>query len=201
MGILPQKGYQDNEVVGWVTAYPDEVLSEWQDILSNLYLTLDPETCPDEWLDYVAFLFGLSFQPYWVKDWEPEIKRAILVNQQYLKKHRGTKAGISKVLELLQVTYCYWQDTVLMLPFKLPGKFGKGRMRVFILMPKLTSRTGREWREVRRVLKGYIPAVVESVVAYQGFILGRSKLGDPIFPSGSQFLNTNPDGTTYTVTI
>lgn len=201
MGLLPEKGYQDNEVIGWLTAYLDDTLSDWQELLTGLHTQLDPATCPEAYLDYVAYLFGLSFSPYWVTDWTPAIKRGILAVQAYLKKYRGTPSAIAKVLAIQGVTHCYWQDTLLLLPFKFPGRFGKGRMRVFILMPKLVSRTGREWREAERTLKGYCPAVIESKVAFQGFLLGRSKIGDPLFPSGTKFVNTHPDGTSTVVTI
>jgi hypothetical protein len=200
-GILPEKGYQDNCVIQWLLEYPDAELTKWQQLLSTFHSALDPATCQEGYLDYVAFLFGLSRSPYWVKDWSTPIKRAILANQAYLKKFRGTLDAIKKVLTIQGITYAYYQDAPLLIPFKLPGLFGAGKMRILILMPSLTSRTGREWREARRTLKGYSPAVVESKVAYQGFIFGRSVLGDPIFPSGSTFVNTKPDGSTFSVTI
>lgn len=200
-GMLPEKAYRDNPVVNWVTAYSDEVLSLWQDTLSTLHLQLDPSTCPEGYLDYVAYLFGLSYSPYWVTSWSSAVKRAILLNQAYLKKYRGTKDCIAKVLAIQGLTYCYWQDEPLLLPFRLPGKFGAGRLRVFILLPKLVSRTGREWREAKRTLQGYCPAMIETKVAYQGFLLGRSKLGEPMFPKGTQFLNVDPAGVKSYITI
>ena len=201
LGLLPNKGYQDNEVVAAVLGAVDDKLTQWQQLLATFHETLDPATCPDGYLDYVAFLFGLSFSPYWDGSWSPSTKRAILAVQAWLRRYRGTVAAIKKVLGIQGVTFSYWQDSALVLPFPLPSVIGTARQKLYVLLPKTVGRTNREWRETVRTVKGYCPATTESVVAYMGFILGQSQFGEPVFPAGTKFLVEQPNGTQYLETI
>ena len=183
MGQLPEKGYKDNPVAGYLTAYVDETLSNWADLLQNLHTALDPATCDPSYLDYVAYLFGLSGEPYWDVKWSASVKRAMLDKQSYLRKYKGTLAVIETVLAIHGITHITFVDGQLTMPFTFPGLMGKGLMRFFVLMPQNTARASSTWREALRTLAAYCPAVTQGIVAYRGFTLNISQFGEPMFSS------------------
>lgn len=181
---LPQLGFQDNPVAAALTAYPDDTLTGWSELLQNLHTTLDPNLCDTSLLDYVAFLFGLSGEPYWDVKWSADVKRAILLQEHYLRKYKGTLGVIKTVLNIHGISYHLYTDGELIMPFAFPGAFGTGLMRFFILLPPTIPRTSTVWLEAVRTLRAYAPAYVFSMVAYQGFYLGLSPMGSPMFSSG-----------------
>lgn len=183
LGQLPEKGYQDNPVCYALTSYVDETLSGWADLLQNLHTRLDPAQAPVELLDYIAYLFGLSGEPYWDAQWSGDVKRSILLQQQYLRKYKGTLRVIRAVLDIHSITYQLYVDGQLTMPFTFPGVMGTGLMRFFVLMPQNTARASSVWREAVRTLTAYCPAVTQSMVAYRGFTLNISRLGEPMMSS------------------
>lgn len=183
MGQLPEKGYKDNPVASFLTAYVDETLSNWADLLQNFHKALDPSTADPSYLDYIAYLFGLSGEPYWDVKWSTTVKRAILDKQAYLRKYKGTLNVIKTVLDIHGITYNLYVDGNLTMPFTFPGLMGTGLMRFFVLMPQNTSRTSTIWYEVVRTLKAYCPAVTQGLTAYRGFTLNLSHFGEPMFSS------------------
>lgn len=177
---LPQQGFQDNPVAAALTAYPDDTLSGWADLLQGLPAALDPSSCDPVLLDYVAFLFGLSGEPYWDIKWSTAVKRAILLNEHFLRKFKGSYSVIKKVLAIHGISYHLYTDGELIMPFAFPGTFGTGLMRFFILLPTNIPRTSTVWLETVRTLRAYAPAYTFNMVAYQGFYLGLSHLGEPM---------------------
>lgn len=178
---LPERGYRDNPIADALTSWVDEKLTAKADQLQSFYLQLDPSTASDEYLDYLAFLVGLSGS-YWDTEWTPQVKRSLIAaSHNYLWANRGTLGVIEFVLKTHGISYDIWQDGSSVLPFKLPKTFGANRLRFFVRLPLRYARTSSEWREAERVLKCYAPAVVQCKVYYQGFRMSFSRLGDAMF--------------------
>lgn len=178
---LPERGFKDNAIADALTSWVDEKLTAKADQLQSFYLQLDPNTASEEYLDYLAFLVGLSGS-YWDTEWSAQVKTSLIAaSHSYLWTNRGTLGVIEFVLKTHGITYDIWQDGISILPFTLPKAFGANRLRFFVRLPLRYARTSQEWREVERTLQCYAPAVVQCKVCYQGFRLGFSKLGDALF--------------------
>lgn len=177
---LPAYGYQNNDVTDWVTSWVDQELSKVSDTLQNFHENIDPATCPESLLDYLAWMVGLSNQ-FWDVTWQPSVKRAMIANAHYLFNHLGTLDTIRKVLDIHGLPYDIWTDGNLTLPFTLPGTFGKPRLRYFVRVPISVNRNGRGWMEVKRTIRNYSAAVVKGSVSHEAFRLNYSRLGDPLF--------------------
>lgn len=63
----------------WLTQYWDELFVNAANQLINLVDYFNPQTCPVEWLDLIAPLYGFG-PPYYSKSWPVQAKRNILSN-------------------------------------------------------------------------------------------------------------------------
>lgn len=180
---LPYQGYQDNPVADWVTQWPDSYLVASATKAQQFYLEVSPDTAQNASLDYLGWLVGYS-GTYWDPTWDPAIKRNFIrYSHSYLWPNRGTFGAIRKVLSFYGFTYDIWQDGDLKLTFSLPGTFGTPQLRFYLRLPLAYDRAGYEWKEARRTLRNFAPAVVKASVSYQRFYLGFSRVGDPLFSS------------------
>lgn len=200
---LPQKGYQDNTPADWVTLWVDEKLTETAERMSGFWQQLDPTVAPESYLDYIAFLVGLSSN-FWDLKWSSEVKREMILAAHYLWSVKGTKAALKRVLDIqlstwvttdagdtlvseldIQLTsvvnYHIWTPSVITLPFNLPGTFGSDNLVLWVQIPLQYQRATKEFKEAQRCLRNYAPAVVKSGVCFYKFYLGFSQLGDPLF--------------------
>ena len=180
MNSLPQYGYQDNLVTDWLTAWVDSELSKTAEGLQNFYTNLQPDTAPSEYLDFLGWLVGFSDR-YWDVSWSDSVKRGMIQNGYWIVNHIGTLDSIRRVLDVHQIPYDIWLDGNLNLPFKLSGTFGTPSLRYFIRVTLGVGRSSKAWKEVERTIRNFSAAPVRGRVSYQGFKLGYSKLGDPMF--------------------
>jgi phage tail P2-like protein len=177
---LPVAGYQDNPVAEWLTAWADQELSSIRDTLETFTDRLDPAIAPVDGLDYLAHLVGMS-GPYWDTTWTPAVKRAHIGAAFRWWRERGRLSVLREVLDTHGFPYQLWQDGDLRLPVTLSRPFAQNRLRVYIRLPLQYSRTSGQWREAQRSARNWLPAGVRSGVCYQGFLVGFSVLGDPLF--------------------
>lgn len=178
---LPAKGYKDNLAVDSLTQWQDQKLTAKADQLQNFYKNLDPDTAPIAYLDYLAYLVGLSGS-YWDSNWDPEIKRQFIrIAHPYLWPMRGTMAAIKKVLDTHQLAYSIWEDGESVLPFKMPKAFGSAKLRFYIRLGIQYRRNGQTFTEARRTISNFAPAVTKTGVVYERFYISFSKLGEPMF--------------------
>lgn len=177
---LPRQGYGDNEVADWVTQWADQELSKVTDRAQSFYKQVDPVTADSASLDWLAWLVGMSGD-YWDTTWNNAVKRSMISQAYSLWKIRGTEVSIRRVLEIHGYEHDIWQKSDLRLPFRLPGRFGKPDLRFIVRLPLKYHRAGVEFTETLRTVRNFAPAVIEVKVAYQGFYLGFSRLGDPLF--------------------
>ncbi|MFB2876860.1 phage tail protein I [Floridanema aerugineum] len=181
---LPEKNYQDNEVADALTSWTDSKLVEKKEQLENFYKYLDPDTCPDHLLDYLAFLVGMSGN-YWDVKWSAKVKRDFIrYAHVFLWRTKGTLACIKKVLDIHELEYDIWSKARLYLTFKMgvnAKMYESERLRLVVRVPFKYPRQRENWKEVERSLRNYAPAVVETKVSYPYFNMGTSRIGDLMF--------------------
>ena len=177
---LPQKGYQDNDVVDWLTLWTDQKLSDTADIMESFWENLIPETCPESYLDYLAFLCGLS-GPYWDPKWTIAVKRLMIANAHKFWSNKGTLQTIKDILDIHSLTYSIWTNGALRVPFAIPAVFGRDDLRMYIRLPLVYQRISPQFKEAQRTARNYAPAVVGTKVCFERFYTGFSYVGDPVF--------------------
>jgi phage tail-like protein len=177
---LPQKGYQDNPVVDWLTLWYDEKIVQSATTLESFWQNLDPAIAPESYLDYLAFLCGLSGN-YWDVKWSVDVKRLLIALAHSLWSSRGTLRAIRQVLDIHSLEYTIWTNGALRLSFTLPATFGKDDLRLWVRMPLKYQRSTPQFKEAQRTLRNYAPAIVKSGVCFNRFYLGFSVLNDPLF--------------------
>ena len=177
---LPQVGYQDNSVADWLTSWVDIELTNKKQQLEQFYTQLSPQTCASTSLDYLAFLVGLSGD-YWSVNWTDVVKRQMIASATNIFSSRGTVSCITQVLTIVGVNAKLWWSGQTIVSFQLPVTLGSSDLRLFIRLPIQYQRNGYEWQEAQRVRRCYVPAMVSSMVCYDKFYLGMSRLGEPVF--------------------
>lgn len=178
---LPYNGYQNNDLVDHISNWVDFRLSQASALLQNFYKEVSPYTAQDSSLDYLAWLVGLSGQ-YWDRTWSSLVKRQMIrLAHPVLWKQRGTDTVLRTVLDIHEISYNIWTDGNLQLPFVLSGTFGTPKLRFYLRLPITYPRSGPVFREARRTVANFSPALVQKGVCYDRFYLGFSLLGDPLF--------------------
>lgn len=180
LNILPEAGYKDNALVAALTEPVDRKYSEILALLESMPQKLTSAECPEEMLDYLAYLVGMSGE-YWDTSWSAEVKRGFIQNAAMLWRLKGTQRCIETALGIHGITYNLWQSDSIRFPAKLPGTFGVRSLRFYIRLPLSYTRTSYGFLEAQRVLDNYKPVVVKGRVCYEAFKLSYSKLGEPLF--------------------
>lgn len=190
---LPERGYQDNETVASLTSYVDAKYKAIIDQLETFYHQLNPDSADEKYLDYLAYLVGLS-DSYYDPQWSSDVKRQMIrLSHKTLWAKKGTLECIKAVLDAHNLKYDIWTDGVNVLPFTLPISLGTPRLRFYIRLENTYNRKGKQWLEAERTLMNFCPAVVKGTVSYKAFILGASVIGDPVFNNPTR-LNIAIDG-------
>lgn len=177
---LPRQGYGDNTPSDWLTQWADQELSKVADRAQSFYKQVDPTTADSASLDFLGWLVGMSGE-YWDATWSDHVKREMIAQAYRLWKIRGTEDSIRRVLEIHGMDHDIWQKSDLRIPFRLPGRFGKPDLRFIVRLPLKYHRAGKEFTEAQRTIRNFAPAVIEAKVAYKGFYLSFSRMGDPLF--------------------
>lgn len=180
LSILPEQGYQDNPLSAALTAPTDLKYAEVLALLESMSTKLTVDGCPEEMLDYLAYLVGMS-GAYWDSTWSASVKRGFICNAAMLWRLKGTQRSIETALNIHGIVYKIWVGNRITLPSKLPTTFGKRTLRFFVRLPLTTGRTSYDYLEANRVLTNYKPVVTDGRVCYEQFKLGYSKMGEPVF--------------------
>ena len=177
----PEQGYDDNPAAIALMAYQLERWNGWAALLEEFYTYTDPDTAPDEALDWLAYLVLLA-GAYWDTAWSPEVKRVFIKNANWLWERRGTQEAFEFVVSIHNLEADIWLgDRAIRLPFRLPGTFGSDSFALFVRVPPYYLRNKSQWVEIIRSCRNWLPAALQWRVCYSSFILGQSVLGDPIF--------------------
>lgn len=179
---LPVKGYQDNVIADAVTSYYDEKLVGVGTFIENLHLSLNPDTCPESYLDWLAFMVGMT-SPYYDNQWLVPVKRKAVKAANDIFRLRGTLPGIKKALDIHSFEYILYNSNDLILPFTfgVNNVFGKKSDSTRIVMPLKYSRQGYEFTEAQKVADNYSAIVNPISPCYDRFYLGFSVFDDPLF--------------------
>jgi phage tail-like protein len=177
---LPIRNYQDNDVADWLTHWHDQKVVNTANILSNFYKAFDPFVAPEDYLNFLAYLVGLS-QEYWDVKWSNDVKRQLISVAHELWSTKGTLLAISKVLDIHQLEYAFWISSSIRLSFTLPVLVGSDDLRFYVRLPLKYSRTSSEFKEAERSLRNYSAAIVDARVMYEYFYLGFSQVGEAVF--------------------
>jgi phage tail-like protein len=200
---LPSRGYQDNPTVDHLTSWVDGELTAAAGALQAFWVNLDPFTAPEEYLDFLGSLCGMS-GAYWDLKWDQIVKRQMISQSHKLWSSKGTLAAIRAVLDIHFSTYLYdeldrpltafnayltsgevkysiWLQGALTISFDISQVFGRDDLRLYVLVPLEFSRKSRQFKEAERTLRNYAPAVIQSKVTYERFYLGFSQLSEPLF--------------------
>lgn len=180
---LPVKGYQDNVIVDAVTSYYDERLVASGMLVQELHLKLNPDTCPPEFLDWLAFMVGMV-QPYYSNQWTTAVKRMAVRSANDIFKLRGTLPGIRKALDIHAFDYTIYTSNDLKLAFTFgtsTSVFGKRSGTPRVVLPLKYARNGYEFAEAQKVADNYSPVVNPIAPCYDRFYLGFSVFNDPVF--------------------
>lgn len=177
---LPEVGYKDNPVASWLTQWVDHEWMLAKTTMEQWYRELDPSTCKETSLDYLAALLGFS-DGYWDSSWSASQKRAVLGQTRVLWQYRGSKLAITTIIQALDIRASLWYRDRLVLSFDLPAIFGKNNLIVNLTVPLEVRRNSREWLEVDRVRKLYLPAITASKTTYNKFYFGFSQIGEPLY--------------------
>lgn len=164
---LPIEGFQNNEVVDWLTQQPDADLMSVKQEMETFYQKLDPVACPVAMLDYLGYLVGMSGE-YWDLDWSEAVKRSMITNSFTFWENLGTLQTFTDVLDIHGLTYRVWQP-------------GLSNSRVYTGLPLTSVRNGAEWVETQRTVRNFLSVTTRNVVSYDQFYIGFSVIGEPVF--------------------
>ena len=183
---LPNDGYKNNAAADAITypwdTFTDETLENLEDIINR---QLNPLTCDESWLDYLAVLSGFTGL-YWSKSWDTSIKRQLIGNAySLLWAKKGTKEALSFVLALfLDDNFDIWTPSSFIVNrTELPGEFGKPEYAYYIRLKPSIEAQSSEYLTGTLINHLFGAAYCDSNVVYDGFYINQSKVGDPVFDS------------------
>jgi hypothetical protein len=180
LDILPYEGYQNNPTVQWITEGAGTDLETATSKATTFYQTLILDNTTSKTLDYLAPLVGLT-GGYWSPYWSISVKRNMVKNAHRLWRTLGTEEAINLALTSMEITGArLWTRRRLTIPFKVKGKFYSQSLKFYLTLPFPNSRSSYIWLEAERVLRNFKPAIADGSVCYNKFILGYSRVGDPI---------------------
>lgn len=135
-------------------------------------------------LDYLAYLVGLTGN-YWSTAWDVGHKLNTLRNVNALQQWRGTEKALRVALDCHDINYdIFGGISSLKLSFAVVSgvtKFGRQTNNVYVRVPLTAQRRSREYTEAQRAVTNYTSTTSNVNVCYNGFYLGYSTVGEPVF--------------------
>ncbi|MBD2452240.1 hypothetical protein H6G76_35105 [Nostoc sp. FACHB-152] len=165
--------YQENPVADWLTEYWDELLTQNKAKIDDLPRNLDPTTCDENWLDFLAPLCGFTGE-YWDKSWKTSSKRLLLANSYTLIwKNKGSREVLSFVLNALGIEHEIWTGSSFILGVSQVSidKLGSGAWQYKVLLPSRYAQEGYEFKLARKINRLFGPLWCKSEVRYRRDII------------------------------
>jgi hypothetical protein len=104
-------GYSENTVADWLTQPVDDLFIEIRDKVDDLGRQLNPLTCDEEWLDFIAGLCGFTGR-YWDKKWNVQAKRTLLnASFSLIWPFKGTSRVLSFILNAFDIKHVIQEGT------------------------------------------------------------------------------------------
>lgn len=176
--------YQDEvggTIADWLTAHSDLTLSQTQSKILDLPRQLNPSTCDESFLDFLAILNGFTGE-YWDKNWPTAAKRSILIKANWIWENKGSKIVLEYLLGVFAIDSGIWEATAFYAGVtKLPATIGEPDFRYMVTLPLKYLRNSPEFKLAQKINKLFGPVVCESRTCYKKFYAGFSVAGDPCF--------------------
>lgn len=176
--------YQDElggTIADWLTAHSDLTLSQTQSKILDLPRQLNPSTCDESFLDFLAILNGFTGE-YWDKNWPTAAKRSILIKANWIWENKGSKIVLEYLLGVFAIDTGIWEATAFYAgATKLPATIGEPDFRYMVTLPLKYLRNSPEFKLAQKINKLFGPVVCESRTCYKKFYAGFSVAGDPCF--------------------
>ncbi|TFI51009.1 hypothetical protein BLD44_028450 [Mastigocladus laminosus UU774] len=190
---LPEDGYQNNEVSSWLTTPWDEFSIGTKNKLDDLPRQLNPLTCDESWLDYLALLLGFTGE-YWSKSYPVTVKRTLLnAAWSFLWEKRGTREVLEFVLEtfLGAGKFDVWTQGEFVVDASLldVATIGTPELGYFVRVPVEFQRNSYQFKTANQVNRLYGAAYCDTDVVYDGFYIDFSVVGDPVFDEADTILS------------
>jgi len=165
--------YHEHEFVQQFTAALDEVLAPVLMTLDCFAAYLDPDTAPEDFLDWLAGWVALSLDD----SWTPAQRRRLVAEAVQLHRWRGTRRGLAQHVELLTGGAAEVVDNgaVSWSPRSGGKPPGTPAPRIEVTV---RTRPGRrvDTERIRRLIADSLPAHVPVTVRAEQAAVGRARV-------------------------
>ncbi len=169
---------QSKELLQRYLSIYQAVMEEIEEKITNTHLLIDPQTTPDSnFLNWLSLWLGLKRE----QNWSDEKWRELLAKAVYFFKRRGTREGLSELIELYTQIKDKKKKPIIIEPFQTQCaneeqiiKLGKYTFCVLIL-PK-TLHSEEELQALKRIVTLWKPAHTKAKVSVlkEKMLLGSS---------------------------
>lgn len=121
---------------------------------------LDPRTCKDEWLDYLAYQLG--WQGIWQSTWASNIKRQLLINTTYIWANRGSRDILPYLLSIFELQGNLKQATGWILGVtEMAVDLTTDPFSYQLEIPRSYTANSRQFKLIELLIQNFIPCWVE----------------------------------------
>ena len=171
-----QEDAQSKELMQRYLSVFQTILEGIEEKIENSHLLIDPQTTPDsEFLNWLTLWLGLKRE----QNWSDAKWRELLTKAVYFFKRRGTRAGLSELIELYTQIEDKENRPIIIEPFQTQCEDGKqifdlGKYTFCVIFKPKVLKSEEELKAVKRIVKLWKPAHTEGkvVVLKEKMILG-----------------------------
>lgn len=190
---LPKlNGGYDNDISDWLTGFWDELLCDTKDKVSEIPTKqLNPLTCDENWLDFLAQLLGWD-RKHWLKKWSVESKRLLLSRSlNFIWERKGNLSVINYVLKSLKLKALVLEVGSFIIGSDTIGEpIGSNPWIVRILMPT-SYQFDSVLKDVEFILDRFLPCWLQRIYVWTDRPFSDIEL--LIVGGENQILNENTD--------
>lgn len=176
--------YQDElggTIAEWLTAHSDLTLVQTKTKILDLPRQLNPNTCDESFLDFLAILNGFTGE-YWDTKWTTTQKRSILTEANWIWENKGSKMVLEYLFNVFAIESTIWEAAGFYAGVTLlPATIGEPDFRYMVTLPLKYLRNSPEFKLAEKLNNLFGPVVCESRACYVKFYAGFSVAGDPCF--------------------
>lgn len=165
---LPKlNGGYDNDISDWLTGFWDEFLCDTKDKVFEIpERQLNPLTCDENWLDFLALLLGWD-NTHWLKKWSIESKRLLLARSlDFIWERKGNIEVINYVIRSLKLKVIILEVGSFVIGTNLVGDpIGSNPWIVKVLMPT-SYQFDSILKEVEFILDRFLPCWLKRIYVW-----------------------------------
>ncbi|WP_296824587.1 phage tail protein [Sulfurovum sp.] len=163
-----QENAQSKELMQRYLSVFQTLMEGVEEKIENSHLLIDPQTTPDgEFLNWLSLWLGLKRE----KNWSAVQWRELLGKAMYFFKRRGTRAGLSELIELYTQIEDKKNRPIIIEPFQnrcdegnTANRFDLGKYTFCVIFRPNILKSETELRDVERIVKLWKPAHTEGKV-------------------------------------